>query len=150
MSAASMLMTGHAFQVFIENDELRASLAAVHAALGERGRFAFESRNPLVREWERWTPQPAVEVTDASGAAIGMEQRVEAVEGDRLSFTLTSSSAAWSEPRVSRSVLRFLDAATLASFLAAAGFAIEEQFGDWDGQPFAATSREIITIARRR
>jgi hypothetical protein len=37
-----------------------------------------------------------------------------------------------------------------ASFLAAAGFAIEEQFGDWDGQPFAATRPEIITIARRR
>ena len=45
-----VVMSGHAFQVFVEDDELRTALAAIHSALTEDGRFAFEIRNPLVRE----------------------------------------------------------------------------------------------------
>ncbi|MGH9032601.1 MAG: class I SAM-dependent methyltransferase, partial [Acidimicrobiia bacterium] len=44
-----VVMTGHAFQVLVADDEVRASLAAIRAALTESGRFAFETRNPLVR-----------------------------------------------------------------------------------------------------
>jgi hypothetical protein len=51
--------------------------------------------------------------------------------------------------RVDRTSLRSLDAATLGEFLADAGFEIAAQFGDGDGGPVTATSREIITTARR-
>ncbi|MFI1396091.1 hypothetical protein [Streptomyces sp. NPDC020681] len=36
-------MTGHAFQVLVEDDELRTALAAVRSALTGEGRFAFET-----------------------------------------------------------------------------------------------------------
>ncbi len=49
-----VVMTGHAFQEFVADDEIRAALAAIRAALVGGGRFAFETRNPLVRAWERW------------------------------------------------------------------------------------------------
>lgn len=45
-------MTGHAFQVLIEDDEIRASLTAIRSALARNGRFAFETRNPAARAWE--------------------------------------------------------------------------------------------------
>ncbi|WP_245789703.1 hypothetical protein [Streptosporangium canum] len=45
--------------------------------------------------------------------------------------------------------MRFLDVPALATFLAEAGFAIENQYGDWHRGPITETSREIITIARR-
>jgi hypothetical protein len=51
--------------------------------------------------------------------------------------------------RVLHESLRFLDADTLDGFLAEAGFAIEERFGDWDREPVTRASREIITVARR-
>ena len=51
---------------------------------------------------------------------------------------------------MSESTLRFLPADSLARFLTDADLEIEEQFGDWSGQPFTETSPEIITIARRR
>jgi SAM-dependent methyltransferase len=54
-----VLMTGHAFQVFIEDNELRVGLAAIRSALTPGGRLAFETRNPLVRGWETWTPENA-------------------------------------------------------------------------------------------
>jgi SAM-dependent methyltransferase len=145
-----VVMTGHAFQVFVEDDELRASLARIRAALEQGGRFAFETRNPLARAWERWTPDNAVEATDASGAVVRMVHDVDTpVDGDRVSFTTTFTSSEWDQPEASRSTLRFLNASALSSFLSAAGLAIENQFGDWERQPLTETSPEIITIARR-
>jgi ubiquinone/menaquinone biosynthesis C-methylase UbiE len=145
-----IVMSGHAFQVLVEDDDLRASLAAIRSALTANGRFAFETRNPLVREWERWTAANPAEVTDAAGAVVRMARKVETlVEGNIVSFTHTFTSPNWDRPQVSRSKLRFLDADSLSSFLSDAGLAIEEQFGDWDRQPLTETSAEIITIARR-
>jgi len=145
-----VVMTGHAFQVFIEDDELRTSLAAVRSVLTEGGRFAFETRNPLVRAWEGWTLDHPVEVMHSAGEVVEMTQAVETpVMGDLISFTMTFTSPSWDRPLASRSTLRFLDADSLSSFLTDAGLAIEEQFGDWDRQPLTLTSPEIITVARR-
>jgi SAM-dependent methyltransferase len=145
-----VVMTGHAFQVYVEDDELRSSLAAIRSALTEDGRFVFETRNPLVRAWEHWTPDNAVETTDASRAVVRMEHEVETpVEGDLVRFTTTYTSRTWDRPQMSRSTLRFLDADSLSAFLSGAGLAIEEQFGDWTRGPLTDTAPEIITIARR-
>jgi SAM-dependent methyltransferase len=145
-----IVMTGHAFQVFVEDDELRAALTAVRSALTDDGRFAFETRNPAARAWEQWTPDHAVEVTDAAGAVVRAAHQVETpVEGDLVSFTTTYTCRGWDRPRLSQSTLRFLDAASLSAFLSDAGLAIEEQFGDWDGSPLTHGGPEIITIARQ-
>src|SRR5262249_28237802 len=48
------VMTGHAFQCLIGDEDLRASLRAVAAALAPGGRFAFETRNPAARAWAGW------------------------------------------------------------------------------------------------
>lgn len=145
-----VVMSGHAFQVFVEDDDLRAALVAIRRALTVNGRFAFETRNPLVRGWEQWTPANPVEVTDACGAVVRSETEVETpVEGDLVRFTTTFTSPSWDGPQVSRSTLRFLVAESLLSFLSAAGLAIEEQFGDWNRSALTDTSPEIITIARR-
>ena len=145
-----VVMTGHAFQVFIEDDQLRVSLAVIRSILTEDGRFAFETRNPLVRAWEGWTPDNAVEVACAADAMVRMAHEVKTpVDGSIVSFTTTFTSPSWDGPQVSRSSLRFLDVDTLSSFLSNAGLAVEEQFGDWDRQPLTDTSPEIITIARR-
>jgi SAM-dependent methyltransferase len=150
-----IIMTGHAFQVLVTDDELRAALAAARSALATDGRFVFETRNPLARAWQRWTPQHATAVRDATGAVVQMAHEVQAVsdgvlDGDgTVSFVTTYTSPAWDQPQVSHSTLRFLGPPALAGFLSGAGLAIEQQFGDWDRQPLSGTSPEIITIARR-
>jgi SAM-dependent methyltransferase len=144
-----IVMTGHAFQTLVSDDELRATLAAVRTALIEDGHFAFETRNPFAREWENWRPQNAIEAVDARGIKVRMASHVTTpFDGRVLSFTLTFTSEGWDQPQVSQSTLRFLDAGALSSFLAEAGLTIEEQFGGWDRQPLSDESREIITIAR--
>jgi SAM-dependent methyltransferase len=144
------VMTGHAFQVLVGDDEIRVSLAAIRAALTADGRFAFETRNPLARAWEDWTPGRAVEVMGPAGAVVRMAHKVEVpFDGRTVSFVTTYTSPGWDGPRVSRSTLRFLDAGALAEFLPAAGLVIEEQYGNWDRSPLTPASPEIITIARR-
>ncbi|MGI8688987.1 MAG: class I SAM-dependent methyltransferase [Thermomicrobiales bacterium] len=145
-----VVMTGHAFQEFVEDDEIRVALAAIRSALVEGGRFAFETRNPLVRAWKRWPERYSGEVTDATGAVVRCEYRVETpVVGGVVYSISTFTSPGWDRPEVSHGALRFLDAASLSAFLSDAGLMIEEQFGDWTERLPSDTSPEIITIARR-
>ncbi len=145
-----VVMTGHAFQVLVTDAEIRDALVAIRDALTDGGRFAFETRNPLVRTWEEWTPENGYEFTDASGARVRWESILDApVMSGVVRFTTTYTSPGWDAPEYSHSTLRFLDAQTLGRFLTDAGLAIEQQYGDWDHTPFGAGSPEIITIARR-
>ena len=143
-----VVMTGHAFQVFVNDDQLRESLTVIRPALTMDGRFVFETRNPLAREWRNWTPGNAAEVVH-NGRVVRMAHQVETpVVGDIVSFTATFTSPSWNRPRISRSTLRFIGTELLFSFLSGAGLAIEELFGDWDLQELTKTSLEIITVAR--
>ena len=99
----------------------RAARGARRRAPGAElhGRFAFETRNPAARAWESWHASPAdrgrrarcrARTADAPG--------VDAVRRPSVTFTETFSSPGWAQARVSRSTLRFLDAAGLGRFLA--------------------------------
>lgn len=142
------VMTGHAFQCLVDDDEIRASLAAIHRALVDGGRFAFETRNPLARAWERWNPDHPLDAVDPAGRPVRVWHQVEAVVGDVVTFTETTSDQDGTPLRVDRADLRFLDADSLAAFLSEAGFRIEAQYGDWSRGELTRTSPEIITIAR--
>ncbi|HEY5107592.1 MAG TPA: class I SAM-dependent methyltransferase [Caulobacteraceae bacterium] len=145
-----VVMTGHAFQVLVEDEDLWAALASVRAALNDHGRFAFETRNPLARAWETWDSQEPSTVTNSDGATVRVSRRLTApFDGRVVSFSHTFESDAWTAPRVSHSTLRFLGRTALGAALEAAGLAIEYQFGGWDRSPVTASSPEIITIARK-
>jgi ubiquinone/menaquinone biosynthesis C-methylase UbiE len=58
-----IVMTGHAFQVFVRDEDIRQALAIVRSLIAPDGRFAFETRHPLARAWTNWTPENASEVT---------------------------------------------------------------------------------------
>ncbi|SFC68109.1 class I SAM-dependent DNA methyltransferase [Streptomyces aidingensis] len=146
-----VVMTGHAFQVLLTDDEIRGALAAIARALTDGGVFAFETRNPLTREWEDWHLRYSGEVTDAAGTVVRSEcEVVTPLTDGLLSFTHTCTSPDWDRPEISRSTLRFLGAAELSGFLAGAGLAVTGQYGDWDRSPLTPDSPEIITLARRR
>jgi SAM-dependent methyltransferase len=142
------VMTGHAFQVLVEDRDLRESLAAIRRALVHGGRFAFETRNPLVRAWESWSPEHAREVVDASGRRVRVWHEVESDAGDVVTFVETTGDPDGTPWRVDRTSLRFLEIDELGKFLEEADFVVEELFGGWSREPFVPNSREIVTIAR--
>ncbi|REK91893.1 class I SAM-dependent methyltransferase [Streptomyces inhibens] len=143
-------MAGHAFQCLVTDDDLRASLAAIHAALREGGRFAFETRHPQARAWEGWNPSRVSEIADKAGRALRIWHETESVADDVVTFTETTAEPDGSVLRVDRTSLRFLDVVRLDAFLVGAGFETEARYGDWHRGPVTDTSREIITIARRK
>ncbi|OEU90412.1 methyltransferase [Streptomyces abyssalis] len=144
-----VVMTGHAFQVFVEDEQLRSSLAAIRTALTADGRFAFETRNPAARAWEHWVPENEVELADPRGGVLRSRHEAEPPVGDTVTFRQTLTGPRWDVPQSSVSTLRFLGEGELSSFLSEAGLTAAEQFGDWDGRPLTDDSPEIITIAVR-
>jgi SAM-dependent methyltransferase len=143
------VMTGHAFQVLVTDEDLRASLTAIHAALAPGGRFAFETRHPQARAWRDWIPANAADVVDAAGRTLRTWHDVESVEAGVVTFTETTADQDGTVLRVDRARLRFLDVPPLNRFLADAGFTVEAQYGDWQRGPITPASREIVTVARR-
>lgn len=143
------VMMSHAFQCFVTDDELRASLAAIRRALVDNGRFVFETRNPAVREWERWNAGNPIDVVDPAGRAVRITHQVRSVEGDVVSLTETTADPDGTVLRVDRGSLRFLDNAALTRFLTEAGFTVDAQHGGWFGEPVDETAAEIITFARK-
>jgi SAM-dependent methyltransferase len=75
------VMASHAFQVFVEDDQLRESLAAIREALVDDGRFAFETRHPQARAWEGWNT--SFELRNPDGEVARVEYEVEDVEEGR-------------------------------------------------------------------
>jgi SAM-dependent methyltransferase len=144
-------MTGHAFQELTSDQMLIGTLTSIHQALARSGWFVFETRNPSARAWERWIPENAVEIEHPNGGTVHVVQEVELpIQGDLVRFWTTSTVTGLDEPISNPSTLRFLDRESLNSYLYAAGFEIEDQFGDWDRSTVTVTSPEIITIAARR
>jgi SAM-dependent methyltransferase len=145
-------MTGHAFQNLLTDHDVRASLSAIHGALRRGGRFVFETRHPGAQAWKGWTssnPDDVAEVVDDAGRALRYWHDVDSVIGDVVTIRGTVAEPGGTVLRVLSESLRFLDVAALNAFLVDAGFEIEAQHGDWDGEPVTDASREIITVARR-
>ncbi|MEV4759449.1 class I SAM-dependent methyltransferase [Micromonospora sp. NPDC049559] len=147
---AHALMASNAFQCLVTDDELRASLAAVRAALVDGGTFAFETRNPLVREWDGWNPDEPYDVVDHHGRELRMIYHVEAEVGDVVTFTETTATRDGTPLRVDRASLRFLSATALDGYLSDAGFTVSERYGDFAGGAYTPTSETIVTVARRK
>lgn len=142
-----VILTGHVFQVFLEDAEVRTALRVLSRHLAPGGRLAFETRNPAVREWEEWTPAETherLEVPDLG--TVDVHYDIASVSGGLVTFE-THFRFADGAHVVAPSTLRFMDQSALAAFLAEAGFTEVVWYGDWDRSRFRPTSPEIIVIA---
>lgn len=141
------IMASHGFQYLATDDELDRSLAAIARALVPGGRFVFDTRNPLAREWETWTPDHPFDVIDPDGRALRMIYHVEDMRGDVVTFTESTCERDGISLRVDRAAFRFLSVEALNARLAHAGFVVEAQYSDYDGTPFSPDAAEIVTVA---
>ncbi len=142
------VMTGHVFQVFLEDSAVAAALTALRALLAPGGRLAFETRNPPARGWESWRPDATREILEVEGQGpVAVHYDVTAVEGELVSYE-TQFDFGPGDRVVAPSRLRFMPQDTLARQLAEAGFESLLWYGDWDRSPLTARSPEIIVVAR--
>jgi SAM-dependent methyltransferase len=143
-----IIMTGHVFQVFLDDAETLAMLDFARRHLAPEGRLVFESRNPAVRAWERWTESETREVQDVGGIGpVEVFYQVKAVAAEHVTFDAVFTLLGTGEQRVSESRLRFADRETVGRLLTQAGFDSVKWLGDFEGSAYSETSPEIIPIA---
>ncbi len=139
-----IIMTGHAFQVMLGDDDVMATLTTMCRHLAPSGRAVFESRNPVIDWAAEWNGTEELSIQDTT---IRYTTEVLSRVGDRVSFE--QRFAFPDETLVSFSELRFLPKEAIEACLAAAGLAVEALFGDWDSSPFDPTSSlEMIFVAQ--
>ena len=141
-----IIMTGHVFQVFLEDDDVRATLRNLRLHLAPGGRLAFETRNPLVEEWRTWTPWRETLQVPGVGA-VEMHYSVTSTDPTFVTFE-THFRFAPDDVVVATTTLRFMSRDELAAFLADAGFTDTAWYGNWDRSPATSASPEIIALAR--
>ena len=142
-----VIMTGHVFQVFLDDQDVRATLRNLYLHLAPGGRVAFETRNPAVREWTEWTPEQTRERVNVAGVgAVEVHYDVRPAAGPFVTFE-THFRFADDDIVIAPTTLRFMNRDELAMFLADAGFTDATWYGDWDRSAVSPTSPEIIVIA---
>lgn len=145
-----IIMTGHVFQVFLSDEEIRAVLGNLRRHLAPGGRIAFETRNPAVREWQSWTPdltREQVAVPDIG--LVTVHYAVTGEDANTITFE-THFDFGGGDLVVAPTTLRLMDQATLKRLLKASGLKPLEWYGDWDRAPIWPSSPEIIVIAGSR
>lgn len=140
-----IVMTGHAFQVLLTDAEALAVLETMRGHLKERGRVAFETRNPRADwagEWTGW--QRSIHML--SGEQVLETLEITSKGGEFISFQ--TSYRFPRETLTTSSTLRFPSREHVEALMARSGLAVRAVFGDWDGSAFdPARSREIIFVA---
>ena len=143
------VMTGHVAQVFRSDEAWSGVLADLHRALVPGGTLAFESRNPAARAWERWTRQQTLRTLSRPDGPVEFWHETASVSLPLVGYDTFTRHQRTGEEEVTRDVLAFREASTLARSLTDAGFSIADRYGDWQRSPLTAGSPEIILVARR-
>jgi SAM-dependent methyltransferase len=143
-----VVLTGHAFQVFLTDEDRAAALRTIADHLTPSGRFIFDSRNPAGRSWMNWTP--AVSLRYIEHPTLGRVRACNDASHDPITSVVTYGThykpMANDRLHSSRSQIAFPSQEKLSAQIAAAGLVVRQWLGDWLGSPYCSTSPEIIPI----
>ena len=110
----------------------------------------FETRNPLVREWDAWNADVSRERLDVPGVGpVDVEYQVIEEALPLVTFEARFRLVDDDETLVSTSTLRFWSRHEVDAHLRNAGLEPLQWLGDFDGSPLSDTAPEIIAMSRR-
>jgi len=139
-----VIMTGHAFQVLLCDNEMLAALETMQRHLKEGGRVAFESRNPHVDWVGAWTGRSRV----LSDGQITETITITGAEGEFISFQ--TSYVTPGGTLTTNSTLRFPSREHVLDLITRSGLMVRDVFGDWSAGSFKPEcSREMIFVAEK-
>jgi SAM-dependent methyltransferase len=143
-----VVLTGHAFQVFLTDADRAAVLATIACHLAPEGRFVFDSRNPRAQAWMKWTPDHSRRRLDHP--EIGKVEAWNDVSHDPATDIVAYGTYykvdGGERVYASRSKIAFPSQAQIAFLMDGAGLVVLEWLGDWSGGSFTPTSPEIIPV----
>lgn len=145
-----VVLTGHTFQVFLEDEDQAAVLATISDHLAPNGRFIFDSRNPACPARKIRTRQETLR--QISHADLGRFEAWNVSTYDEAtgilsyenSYRALRAETVFSAP----AQIRYTARDALAGMVEAAGLRVDRWLGDWQGRPFEDEAPEIIPIGR--
>ncbi len=147
-----IVLTGHAFQVFLTEADQQAVLGTIARHLAPDGRFIFDSRNPSAEEWPSWGPEQSTR--SFQHPRLGRIKAWNEVAHDVRSGIVTYEThyrvAASGQRFSAASNIRFSPQERLAALLDEAGLTVDRWLGDWSGKDYTADMPEIIPLGRLR
>ncbi|TMV63011.1 class I SAM-dependent methyltransferase, partial [Thioclava sp. BHET1] len=128
-----ILLTGHAFQVFLTEAERAAVLATIAAHLAPGGRFFFDSRNPRFASWRHWTPEESErEVTHPElGRCLCWNDVRWDADLAIAEYQTFYRPVAGGETLSASAQIAFPPQEEIARLIAAAGLRVDHWYGDW-------------------
>lgn len=143
-----IVLTGHAFQVFLTPQDQLAVLRTIARHLNPRGRFVFDSRNPTAEEWRAWVP--AESQHEVEHPTLGTVEAWNDASHDPASGIVTYEThyrvAASGEHLTATSKIRFTPKEELEVLIAEAGLHVTRWMGDWRENAWTPGSKEIIPL----
>jgi ubiquinone/menaquinone biosynthesis C-methylase UbiE len=143
-----VVLTGHAFQVFLTPEDQLAALRTIARHLTPRGRFVFDSRNPTVEEWREWVPEESRHKVEHP--TLGTVEAWNEAEHDAATGIVTYEThyrvMATGKHLAARSQIRFTSKAELEGLVAEAGLHATRWYGDWQEGPWTPAAKEIIPL----
>lgn len=145
-----IVLTGHAFQVFLTDDDQAAALATITAHLTPSGRFVFDSRNPAIQGWRGRTRENTTRrfVHPDLGEVDSWNVADYDPALDVLTYTNGYQVLSTGEEHAATAQIRFTPQAGLATRIAAAGLSVDTWLGDWHGEPVSPDHPDFIAIGR--
>lgn len=145
-----IMLTGHAFQVFLDRSQRLECLRTIAAHLSPDGVFVFDSRNPDFDAPKERTK--AQTLTRLRHPQLGEIEKWNVSNYDRSRQILTYSNhyriVASGEVRSAEDRIAYPPQAELADLIVIAGLHAVRWLGDWTGAPFGPEAREIIPVGR--
>jgi SAM-dependent methyltransferase len=142
-------LTGHAFQVFLTDEDCLAMLKAASHHLAPGGRLAFDTRNPAAKAWLSWTPEASRDIAEIAGLER-VEESVDTALDEASGIASITHRYRFLDKgteQTGHSRIRFIDVDHVVRLLDEAGLALEHSHGWWDGTPYSQQSEEIIVVA---
>ncbi|VVT29351.1 class I SAM-dependent methyltransferase [Hoeflea sp. EC-HK425] len=143
-----VVMTGHAFQCLLTLEDQVALCETIATHLAPGGSFIFDSRNPAVEEWRKWTPDQTrrtIEVPDLGKVGAWNDARFE-IRSGTVAYDTVYREARSGRQWQATSRLFFAEQPQIAAAVTAAGLKVHRWMGDWTGGSMTATSPEIIPV----
>lgn len=145
-----IMLTGHAFQVFLTSDQQRAVLATIARHLTPTGCFIFDTRNPAFPARKERTKEETLHQFEHAGQ--GTVEKWNVSTYDEGSGILTFSNGyrilKTGKTHEAQEQIRYTPKEEVAALIVNAGLAVESWLGDWEGAPFHAEAKEIIPIGK--
>jgi SAM-dependent methyltransferase len=143
-----VVLTGHAFQVFLDLTAQRKVLRTIAAHLAPDGQFLFDTRNPdFPGPKERVTMETRrVVQTDHFGAVEMWNASTWDAATGILSYQNHHRIIATGAVHSGTDRILYTSQPDLAGMLEEAGLRVHRWLGDWRGRPFAPDMPEIIPV----